>query len=108
MDVRCRLVENPPAGIIGGDRIHIAANRCPRRIHARDDGELRVCGEHHHHQHQNRLRNDVAVVRPRHDHNDKKDQSAEQAYPVQAHQRTPDDQSGGVNTLDAERAVVVD
>ena len=90
-------VEDLTAGIIGGNRLNITANRLARRIHARDDGELRIRGEHHHRQHQNSLRNNRAVMGPCDDHNGQKDQPAEQADPMKPHQRTADDQTSGVH-----------
>jgi hypothetical protein len=96
---RClvQAVEDLAAGIVGGHRVHVAANGIASRIHARDDGKLRIAGKHHHRQHQNGRRNNGAEVRPRNDNHDQKDQSAKQAYPVQAHQRAADDQTSSMN-----------
>jgi hypothetical protein len=92
-----QVVENLAAGVIGGHRVHIAANRLPRRIHARDDGELGVSGERHHDQHEDSLRNDGAVVRPGQDKDREENQPAEEAHPVQAYQRAANNHTGGVN-----------
>jgi hypothetical protein len=99
-DVNRRLVqviENLAAGIIGGHSVHVAADRLPRRIHARDDGELGVSGERHHDQHEDGLRNDGAVVRPGQDEDGEKNQPAEQPHPVQSYQGVANDHAGGVN-----------
>ena len=90
-------IEDLAAGIIGGNRIYVAAYGLASRIHARDDGELRIRGKQHHHQDQNSLRNNCAVMRSRHNRDHEKDQSAEQSDPVETHQRAADDHTGGVN-----------
>ena len=90
-------IEDLAAGIIGRNRIHITTHRLASRIHARDDGELRIRGKHHHQQHQNSLRNNRSVMRSCHNRDHEKDQSAEQSYPMQTHQRAADDHTGGVN-----------
>ncbi len=94
-----QTVENLPAGIVDRHRINVAADGCARRIHARDDGELRVGGEQQHQQHQNALRNDAAVMCPPQHHRNEENQPAEHAYPVQTYQRTANDETGGVYTL---------
>jgi hypothetical protein len=91
------VVENLAAGVIGGHRVYVAANRLPRRIHAGDDGELGVRGEGHHDQHQDGLRNDGTVVRPGQDKDREKNQPAEEPHPVQAYQRAANNHAGGVN-----------
>jgi hypothetical protein len=91
------VVEDLAAGVIGGHRVHVAADRLPCRIHARDDGELGVSGEGHHDQYQNGLRDDGAVVRPGQDKDREKNQPADEAHPVQAYQRAANDHAGGVN-----------
>jgi len=94
-----QLIEDLPAGIVGGHRIHVATNRFARRIHARNDGELRVRGEQKHHQHQNALRNNAAVMSAPQHHRGEKNQPAEHTDPVQPHQRPADDETGGVYPL---------
>jgi hypothetical protein len=99
-----QLVEYLPAGIIGGNRIHVAADGCARRVHAGNDGELRIGSEHQHQHHQNALRDDAAVMCAAQHHGGQKDQPAEHAYPVKAYQRAADDETGGVYPLLAKQA----
>jgi hypothetical protein len=98
---RCAVqtIENLAAGIVGRNRAYVATDGVARRVHARDDGKLRVCGEQHHHQHQHALGNDVAVMGSRQKHDDQKNQSTEQAHPVQTYERTADYQAGGMQAL---------
>jgi len=55
-------IKDLAAGIIGGNRIYVTAYGLASRIHARDDGELRIRSEQHHHNHQADLRNNHAVM----------------------------------------------
>jgi hypothetical protein len=98
-----QTIEDLAAGIIGSHCVHIAAYGVACRIHTGDDVELRVRGEQHHQQDQHRLGNNAAVVSPPHQHHEQKDDSAEQSHPMQADQRSPDNQTGGVHTLSAKK-----
>jgi hypothetical protein len=90
-------IEDLAAGIIGRNCIHITADGVASRIHAGDDGELRIGGEQHHHYDQNSLRNNAAVVSPCKHRDHEEDQSTEQSYPMQTHQGIADDHTGRVN-----------
>ena len=92
-----QVVENLAAGIIGGHRVHVAANRVTRRIHARDDGKLGIRSKRHHDHDENGLRNDGAVMGPGKDKDGEENQPAEQPHPVQPYQRAANDHACGVN-----------